>query len=374
MTLPVHSYTVYHSPNAYLGTVLLRRALATSLGAAPVRRPIFVPRGRGVLVAEMLDGRENRNAGSYNREDCQRWADRHGIPFRYPPPGVFPKRAERWARSPFHREELPARAYYAARPDRRDALDEALFAAAWVEGLDVNEPETIRWAAARAGLDGEALLAAAAAGGPADGPRAALREFDALRCPGVPTAVVGGERFFGKDRVEWAVEACERGATRAAARLRASVEVRDATAADRDFLFGLAPRLAGVPRPDWHDAGAMAAFQDRFMAATLGKPAEGALTLVAASGGGQRLGYVHARPGRDGVTDEPCGHVAIIALAEEVEGLGAAGKLMARAEDWARARGHRLLSLDVFATNRRALDFYARGGFRPETIRLVKPL
>ena len=72
MTVPAHSFTIYHSPNAYLGTVLLRRALTTVPGATLVRRPIFVPRDRGVLVAEMLGGRENRNAGSYNREDCRR--------------------------------------------------------------------------------------------------------------------------------------------------------------------------------------------------------------------------------------------------------------------------------------------------------------
>lgn len=163
MTVFVLSYTIYHSPNAYLGTVLLRRALAAMQGVALVRWPIFVPRDRGLLVTEMLDGKENRNAGSYNREDCRRWADRHDIPFRYPPPEVFRERADRWSHSPYHREELPARAYYAAEPRKRDALDDALFAAAWVEGLNVNEPETIRWAAARADVDGVTLLASAEA-------------------------------------------------------------------------------------------------------------------------------------------------------------------------------------------------------------------
>jgi ribosomal protein S18 acetylase RimI-like enzyme len=47
---------------------------------------------------------------------------------------------------------------------------------------------------------------------------------------------------------------------------------------------------------------------------------------------------------------------------------------MAAAEDWARGRGYRLLSLDVFADNRRAVDFYRRGGFKTETRRMVKPL
>jgi 2-hydroxychromene-2-carboxylate isomerase len=210
MTIAVHSYTIYHSPNAYLGTVLLRRGLAAIPDTVLVRHPIFVPRERGVLIAEMLGGKENRNAGSYHREDCRRWTDRHGIPFRYPPHEVFAERAARWAQSPFHREELPARAYYAVEPSKRDALDEALFTAAWVEGLDVNEPETIRWAADRAGVNGETLLAAAKADQPGAAARGALCDFEAYACPGVPTVIVRGERFFGKDRVDWIVEACRR--------------------------------------------------------------------------------------------------------------------------------------------------------------------
>jgi len=210
MTIAVHSYTIYHSPNAYLGTVLLRRSLAAVPGAVLVRHPIFVPRERGILVAEMLGGKENRNAGSYHREDCPRWADRYGISFRYLPHEVFAARTARRALSPFHREELPARAFYAVEPSKRGALDEALFAAAWIEGLDVNEPDTIRWAAAQAGADGDALLAAASAAQPGAEARAALDEFDDHGCPGVPTVIVDGKRFFGKDRVEWIIEACQR--------------------------------------------------------------------------------------------------------------------------------------------------------------------
>ncbi len=210
MTVLVRSFTIYHSPNAYIGTLLLRRRLADIPNAVLARHPIFVPRDRGVLVAEMLGGKENRNAGSYNREDCRRWADRYGIPFRYPPSEIFAQRAARWTRSVFHREELPARAFYALDADKRDALDDALFATAWVEGLDVNDPETIRWAAAQAGLDGDALLFSAAGEKPAASAREALRDFDAHACPGVPTVLVGNERFFGKDRCDWIAESCQR--------------------------------------------------------------------------------------------------------------------------------------------------------------------
>jgi len=208
MTVLVYSYTIYHSPNAYLGTVLLRRALENVPGAQLVRRPIYIPRERGVLVAEFLGGKENRNAGSYLREDCRRWSDRFSIPFVYPDPEIFRQRAARWAASVYDREELPARAFYAIDLGKRDLLDGALFEAAWVEGLDVNEPETIRWAAQRAGLDPDNLIIRLAEPGPGEEAREALAEFEQLRCPGVPTIVVNGQRYFGKDRVDWAIDAC----------------------------------------------------------------------------------------------------------------------------------------------------------------------
>jgi 2-hydroxychromene-2-carboxylate isomerase len=208
MTITVHSYTIYHSPNAYLGTVLLRRAIAGLPDVQLVRRPIYVPRERGLMIAEMLGGKENRNAGSYLREDCRRWSERFTIPFVYPDPEIFHQRAARWALSAYDREELPARAFYAADGEKRDRVDQALFEAAWVGGLDVNEPETIRWAAQRAGLDPDELMTRLAESGPGREVRAALEEFDRLRCPGVPTVVVNGQRYFGKDRVDWVVDAC----------------------------------------------------------------------------------------------------------------------------------------------------------------------
>ena len=62
------------------GDVLLRRSLTAIADVALVRHPIFVPRERGVLIAEMLGGKENRNSGSYHRANCQRWADHFSIP------------------------------------------------------------------------------------------------------------------------------------------------------------------------------------------------------------------------------------------------------------------------------------------------------
>jgi ribosomal protein S18 acetylase RimI-like enzyme len=152
-----------------------------------------------------------------------------------------------------------------------------------------------------------------------------------------------------------------------------TITLSNATAEDMAFVHSLSPRLAGVPRPAWHDLAAMEGFQDRHMAASF-EPTEGSSTVIARSDDGRRLGYIHLRPARDGVTDEPCGYISLLAVEKDAEGSGVANHLMAAAEDWARSRGYRLLSLDVFADNRRAVDFYRRKGFKTETRRMVKPL
>lgn len=153
-----------------------------------------------------------------------------------------------------------------------------------------------------------------------------------------------------------------------------AIELRTARPEDQDFLMSLSPRLSGVPGPAWHDLAAMEGFQDRYMAATFAKVEAGAQTLVAWTTDGKRLGYIHMRPFKDGVTDEPCGYVSLLALTEDAEGKGIAHRMMEAAETWARAQGYRFLCLDVFADNRHAVEFYERRGFQTETLRMVKPL
>jgi 2-hydroxychromene-2-carboxylate isomerase len=77
--------------------------------------------------------------------------------------------------------------------------------------LDVNEPATIEWAAGRAGLEPLCLLTELAEPGPAREVRTALAEFEQQQCPGVPTVIVNGQRFFGKDRVDWVADICRAG-------------------------------------------------------------------------------------------------------------------------------------------------------------------
>jgi 2-hydroxychromene-2-carboxylate isomerase len=75
-----------------------------------------------------------------------------------------------------------------------------------VAGLDVNDPATITWAATAVGLDADRLrrdLESDAIGAQA---QQALADFERVGCPGVPTCVFEGQRFFGKDRVDWLID------------------------------------------------------------------------------------------------------------------------------------------------------------------------
>jgi len=65
----------------------------------------------------------------------------------------------------------------------------------------------MRRAVQRAGVDPDYLMTRLAEPRPEVEVRNAIEKFERLRCPGVPTVVVIGQRFFGKDRVDWVFDA-----------------------------------------------------------------------------------------------------------------------------------------------------------------------
>jgi len=199
-------YSIYHSANCYLGSLLAERALA-GLPVEVELRPLCIPKERGFVVAHLVGGSEGPGRSSYNREDCARWAQRYGIEMKMVEARVFAERARKWMESPLAREELAACAYYGAVGSGREAaLDRAFYRASYVDLLDVNDEEVVRRAAAEAGLDPDETIARAGAPETKERLDRNLAEFDRAQCPGLPTWIVAGERFWGKDRVDWLAE------------------------------------------------------------------------------------------------------------------------------------------------------------------------
>jgi 2-hydroxychromene-2-carboxylate isomerase len=85
------------------------------------------------------------------------------------------------------------------------AYVEAVLAGFWEQGLKMDDPEVLSNVIASAGLDASALMAAAASPEVKSALAANTEAAVARGVFGVPTFFVGGEMFFGKDRL-WQVE------------------------------------------------------------------------------------------------------------------------------------------------------------------------
>lgn len=100
--------------------------------------------------------------------------------------------------------------------------------------------------------------------------------------------------------------------------------------------------------------------------------ADSAVFVAEAEGEGRPLGFLHVHTATDFFTGEEHGHVSDVVTASGEEGRGVGRALMAAGEEWSRARGHRLLTLNVFGGNTRARSLYERLGFAADTTKMVK--
>jgi len=140
----------------------------------------------------------NRVKGRYMWRDLERRCAAFGLPFARP--ARFPQRSL-----------LAARVATVAGGEGWAAdFSRAAFRASFAEGRDLGEPTTIAALVAALGRDAETVLARAAA----EDIKARLRDetaqAEALGVFGAPTFVVGGELFWGGDRIDDALD-CARG-------------------------------------------------------------------------------------------------------------------------------------------------------------------
>jgi GNAT superfamily N-acetyltransferase len=148
--------------------------------------------------------------------------------------------------------------------------------------------------------------------------------------------------------------------------------IRHATNADEPALTSLAWRLTGFALPAWRTPASIAEADAREMIAAVraGSPAN---EVLIAERGGAIVGCLHVLEETDffGLRHA---HISVVATTADAQGTGVGKALMAYAETWATARGHALLTLNVFAGNDRARGFYERGGYAPELIKYSKKL
>ena len=154
---------------------------------------------------------------------------------------------------------------------------------------------------------------------------------------------------------------------------RRVMRVRGARDADRTFVLETAARLAAFGPPRWRTVEEIVEAEARTLRDFF-ESSDDASKLLIAEAGEQRLGFALLEELRDYFTLERHGHVGILAVTGGAEGHGAGGALIRAAEAWARDRGYRTLTLNVFSGNTHAREVYEHLGFETDTIKYIKAL
>ena len=195
MTTPISKVEIYFdcsSPWTYLGYVRLMR-LEQDLSTKFDWKPILVGGVFNAVNESVYQARANPHPVKqrYYLKDLQDWARFVGI--KIGQPSVFPVNSVRAMRG----------ALYAKEQGRLHEYALAVFGAYWSDLKDISQPDEIRNCAELAGLDGDALFAAANT----DNYKAMLRDTTQELIDrggfGSPTIFIDGEdMYFGNDRLE----------------------------------------------------------------------------------------------------------------------------------------------------------------------------
>ena len=182
------------SPASYLAWTQLPD-LCHRAGATLVHRPMLLG---GVFQATgNVSPATVAAKGRYMTADLARFARRYGVAFRMNP--HFPINTLTLMRA--------AVGVQLRAPKRLAECVDAVFKAIWIDGLNLNDPVVTAQALANAGIDPAQVFAWAGEAEVKAALRANTEEAVARGVFGAPTMFVGGEMFFGQDRLDFVREA-----------------------------------------------------------------------------------------------------------------------------------------------------------------------
>lgn len=182
------------SPASYLAYTQLPD-LCRDAGAELVYRPMLlggVFQATGNASPAMIPAK-----GRYMIRDLARFAERYGVPMRFNP--HFPINTLTLMRLLV--------AVQSHQPERFDDALQALFQATWVDGVNMGDPAKVAGVLVAAGFDAALLQAQINEPAVKDALKATTEEAVKRGVFGAPTCFVGGEMFFGQDRLDFVREA-----------------------------------------------------------------------------------------------------------------------------------------------------------------------
>ena len=194
MTQTVEFYFDVGSPAAYLAWHRLP-PICREAGAELAYRPMLLG---GVFQASGNQSPMSIPAkGRYIMNDLERFALRDRIPFRHNP--CFPINTLTLMRG--------AAGLQMRDPARMVPYAQAVYRAIWADGRNMNEPAVVGEVLQRAGFDPQALLALAAEPEVKERLKTVTQEAVARGVFGAPTFFVGGQMYWGQDRLDFVRQA-----------------------------------------------------------------------------------------------------------------------------------------------------------------------
>lgn len=190
MNKTVDFYFDFSSNYSYIGAHRIER-LARRIGLDVHWKPVAL----GAIFKALGTAPPNLNSpkGRYTSRDVVRSAADLGLPYHWPKP------------FPFSGIQASRMLYVLEKQGRKDevvAWALAVFDAAFGEGRDCSNPEVLLEIASKLGLEGRALMEAAATDEIKAVLRAVTDEAMARGVFGAPTFCWGEEMFWGDDRIE----------------------------------------------------------------------------------------------------------------------------------------------------------------------------
>jgi 2-hydroxychromene-2-carboxylate isomerase len=184
------------SPAAYLAWHRLPK-IAQRAGATIDYRPM--------LLGGVFQSTSNQSPmmvpakGKWMQHDLARFAKREGTAFRHNP--HFPINTLTLMRG--------AVGLQMREPGRMNAYVDAVYRAIWADGKNMNDLPTVAGVLKGAGFDPEALLALTSDPEVKERLKAVTAEAVQRGVFGAPTFFVGGEMYWGQDRLDWVEEALQ---------------------------------------------------------------------------------------------------------------------------------------------------------------------
>jgi 2-hydroxychromene-2-carboxylate isomerase len=186
----------YGSPFSYLADTQLA-SLARGTGARVSYRPM--------LLGAVLKATGNSSPmtvpakGAYMGRELERWAKRYGVPFAANP---FPFRSNTL--------RLMRGATASQRLGTFESYQGVVFHAVWGKPQDLGDESVLRRLLDGAGIDSERLLRTIDDEETKTALRRTTDEAVERGVFGAPTFFVGGEMFWGNDRLDWVEQALRR--------------------------------------------------------------------------------------------------------------------------------------------------------------------